>query len=104
MTTNKRLHPNDRANEILTAALKVAAKPGGYAKLTRAVVAECAGCSEGLVSKYFGTMVSFKRTIMRAAIKDGNLPILAQGLAAGDKCAMKAPSELKTAAIATLTS
>ena len=56
------------------------------------------------MSKYFGTMVSFKRTIMRAAIKDGNLPILAQGLAAGDKCAMKAPSELKTAAIATLAS
>jgi AcrR family transcriptional regulator len=49
--TKKRLHPADRNNEILTAAIKVAGKPGGYSKLTRAAVAECAGCSEGLIYK-----------------------------------------------------
>lgn len=98
----KRLHPDDRKEQILIAALKVASRPGGYAKLTRAVVAECAGCSEGLVSKYFGTMVRLKRAIMRAAIKDGNLPILAQGLAAGDKCAQKADESLKRKALETL--
>lgn len=100
--TKKRLHPADRNNEILTAAIKVAAKPGGYSKLTRAAVAECAGCSEGLISKYFGTMISFKRAIMRAAIQDSNLSVVAQGLAAGDTCAQKAPSELKAAALNTL--
>ena len=100
--TKKRLHPADRNNEILAAAIKVAGKPGGYSKLTRAAVAECAGCSEGLISKYFGTMISFKRAIMRAAIQDSNLSVVAQGLAAGDKCAQKAPSELKAAALNTL--
>ena len=100
--TKKRLLPDDRKLEILNAAMKVAGRPGGWAKLTRAAVAECAGCSEGLISKYFGTMISFKRAIMRAAIQDSNLSVVAQGLAAGDKCAQKAPSELKAAALNTL--
>lgn len=102
MTTNKRLRPADRKQQILNAAIKVAAKPGGYSKLTRAAVAECVGCSEGLISKYFGTMISFKRAIMRAAIVAEELGVIAQGLAAGDKCAMKAPSELKARALNTL--
>lgn len=100
--TKKRLQPADRMQEILNAAIKVAGRPGGWGKLTRDAVAKEAGCAEGLVSKYFGTMISFKRAIMRAAIQDSNLSVVAQGLAAGDKCAQKAPSELKAAALNTL--
>ena len=99
----KRLHPDDRKEQILTAAIKVAGRPGGWAKLTRYAVAKEAGCAEGLVSKYFGTMIAFRRSIMRAAIQARNLAVVAQGLAAGDTNAQKAPPELKAAAVETLT-
>lgn len=101
--TKKRLHPDDRKQQILTAAIKVAGRPGGWGKLTRDAVAREAGCAEGLVSKYFGTMIAFRRSIMRAAIQARNLAVVAQGLAAGDTNAQKAPPELKAAAVETLT-
>jgi len=101
--TKKRLHPDDRKQQILTAAIKVAGRPGGWGKLTRDAVAKEAGCAEGLVSKYFGTMIAFRRSIMRAAIQARNLAVVAQGLAAGDTNAQKAPPELKAAAVETLT-
>lgn len=100
--TSRRLYPADRKQEILDAAIRVAAKPGGWAKLTRDAVAKEANCAEGLPSKYFGTMVSFRRAIMRAAIVAEELSVIAQGLAASDKCAQKAPPELKSAAVKTL--
>ena len=107
----KRLLPDDRKLEILNAAIKVAGRPGGWAKLTRSAVAEEAGCAEGLPSKYFGTMISFRRAIMREAIRLailGSTPaaiyhsVIAQGLAGGDKCAQKAAPELKAQALNTL--
>lgn len=98
----KRLLPADRKDEILAAAIIVAARPGGYSRLTRAAVAKEAQCAESLPSAYFGTMINFKRTVMRAAVKSGNLSIIAQGLATGDKSAQKAPPELKTAALNSL--
>ena len=100
--TKKRLQPDDRKDQILKAAIKVAARPGGWGRLTRDAVAKEAGCAEGLPSKYFGTMVNFKRAIMRSAIHDWNLSVIAQGLAAGDKVAMKAEEALKRKALDTL--
>ena len=100
--TKKRLLPDDRKLEILNAAIKVAGRPGGWGKLTRDAVAKEAGCADGLVSKYFGTMISFRRSIMRAAIVAENLAVIAQGLAAGDKCAQKADESLKRKALETL--
>ena len=47
-------------------------------------------------------MVAFRRTIMRHAIKAANLSVVAQGLAAGDKCAQKADESLKRKALETL--
>ncbi len=100
--TKKRLRPDDRKEQILNAAIKVAERPGGWGKLTRDAVAREAHCAEGLVSKYFGTMVAFRRSIMRAAITAENLAVVAQGLAAGDTCAKKADPELKIRALNTL--
>ena len=100
--TKKRLQPDDRKEQILNAAIKVAARPGGWGKLTRDAVAREAQCAEGLVSKYFGTMVAFRRSIMRAAIVAENLAVVAQGLAAGDASAKKADPDLKARALQTL--
>lgn len=100
--TKKRLQPDDRKQQILTAAIRVAARPGGWSKLTRDAVAKEAGCADGLVSKYFGTMLTFRRTIMRAAIVRADLSVIAQGIASGDKYAQKADPELKARALNTL--
>lgn len=98
----KRLHPDDRKEQILSAALKVAERPGGWTKLTRDAVAKEANCAEGLPSKYFGTMVDFRRAVMRAAIRAERLGVIAQGLAAGDKCAKKADPDLRARALQSL--
>lgn len=100
--TKKRLLPDDRKYEILTAALIVAGEPGGWSKLTRDAVAREAKCADGLVSKYFGTMTAMRRTIMRSAVLTENLSILAQGLAMGDVHAQKADERLKRKALETL--
>lgn len=86
----------------MSAAIRVASAPGGWGQLTRDAVARNAACSDALVSSYFGTMVNFRRAVMRHAIKGENLAVIAQGLAAGDKTARKAPEPLKAKAIKTL--
>lgn len=100
--TKKRLSPADRKQQILNAAIEVAARPGGWSKLTRDAVAKEAGCAEGLVSKYFGTMIAFRRSIMLAAIRAENLAVIAQGLATGNECAQKVDESLKRKALETL--
>ena len=97
-----RLHPDNRKEQILDAAVKVAGQPGGWSKLTREAVAREAECADALVSKYFGTMLTFRRTIMRAAIVRADLSVIAQGIAAGDKYAQKADEGLKRKALETL--
>lgn len=97
-----RLHPDNRKEQILDAAVKVASRPGGWSKLTREAVAREAECADALVSKYFGTMLTFRRTIMRAAIVRSDLSVVAQGIAAGDKYAQKADANLKARALNTL--
>lgn len=97
-----RLKPDDRKLQILKAALVVTSEPGGWSTLTRKAVATQAECAEALVSKYFGTMTDFRRTIMRAVIHHEILEIIAQGLAAGDVHAKKASDALKLKALETL--
>ena len=98
----KRLLPDDRKRQILDAAIKLSEMPGGWSRLTRDAVAKEAGCALGLPSKYFGTMINFRRSIMRAALATHNFSIIAQGLADGDKCAQKAEKDLKRKALETL--
>lgn len=100
--TKKRLLPDDRKQQILNAAIIVAAQPNGWAKLTREAVAREAGCADSLLSKYFGTMINFRRSIMREAIRLNDLSVIAQGLAAGDKCAQKVHPDLKFRALNSL--
>lgn len=91
-----------RRDEIMSAALKVASRPGGWATLTREYVSSEARCASGLVSKYFGTMLQFRRSIMRAAIERKNLSIIAQGVASNYPHAYKASPELRKQALDSL--
>lgn len=96
MTT--RMNPKDRRIEILDAAMRVS-RIHGYQNATRKDIADLAECSEALVSSYFGTMTQVRRTIMRAAVKQRDLTIVAQGIVANDSYALKAPLELRKAAL-----
>lgn len=99
--TKSRANPNMRKDHILSVAIDIARKIG-CDKITREEVAERAGVSVALVSRYFGTMVKLRRSVMRAAIKQEIPEIVARGLAIGDPHAKKAPETLKTLAINTL--
>lgn len=90
-------------DEILEAALKLA-RQDGYRDVTRERIATAAGVSPALVSVRLGTMIQLRRRLMRYAIKRACLPVIAQGLAARDGQALKAPAELKNLALASLCS
>jgi len=99
VVTKKRANPEMRKEHILKAAVNLAME-AGYKSVTREGVANCAGISEGLVTRYFGTMNQLRTAIIRYAVKQEIVEIVAQGLAVSDPHAKKASTELKQKAIA----
>lgn len=91
----------EREAHILASAIKVAEKVGYY-RFTLQQVADAAGVDKTLPLHYFGTMIQLRRKVMRAAVKQGCLAIVAQGLAARDTHAQKAPAELRARALESL--
>lgn len=100
-TATKRLDPKVRKEEILVAAVEVA-QLVGLSNMRRDAVAERAGVANGLVSRYFSTMLQLRHAVVRYAVQKQILSIIAQGLAAGEAEARKAPEDLKRKALASL--
>lgn len=98
--SNKRFKPTIRRELILRAAIESARLPGGWSLITRQVIATAADCSEGLVSRYLGDMPSVRKAVMKAAIRDEILEIVAQSVAAHDGYAIN--KGLKQRAISSL--
>lgn len=97
----QRSRPEVRRDQILAAALTLAAA-NGYKHITREGVAVRAECSPGLVTHYFSTMAQLKRAVMRAAVTQCVVAVVAQGLADRDPHARKAPAALKAQALSSL--
>lgn len=91
----------ERTEQILAAALKQAGIRG-YMRVTRDDIAFEAGVATGLVSLYMGTMADLRRTVMRHAVIQEVLSIVAEGLADRNPHAIAAPFELKERALQTL--
>ncbi len=91
----------DREAQILAAAVKVAAR-SGFNKFTLREVAEEAQVTVKLPGHYFGTMTNLRRKVMREAVRGRVLPVIAQGIALRDRHALKAPAELRQAALESL--
>ena len=89
-----RMKPEARRDQILATALTIATEQG-YNSLTRDGVANAAGVATGQVNHIFNTMTQLRRAVMRAAVHRELRPIIAQGLAQGDKEAHAAPEGLK---------
>lgn len=89
-----RANPELRKDHILECAVAVA-KDLGYTKITLDSVAEAAGVSKSLISRYFSKIDQLKTAVMRQAVRHEIPEIVAQGLVSRDTRAMAAPQELK---------
>lgn len=96
MTTKRKL-PHDRSADILAAAIRLSRKHG-YTNVSRDAIAAEAGCTNGLVTHYLGTMAVLRRRVMGEALRLRCPIIVAQGLVARDPRARKADEALLRAA------
>lgn len=94
MTRATRTQPKIRKDKILKAAIKLSKKLG-YKNITRDRVAEEADVSSALVGNYFGKMADLKNAVVRAAIKEEIVEIIAQGLTLKDPRVLKISKPLK---------
>lgn len=94
----KRQRSEIRKDLILAEGLELA-KIHGYQAVTRRMVAEAAGVADSLISAHFSGMGQFRTELMRRAIRDEVLQVVAQGLAVNDPVAAEAPRELRAVAV-----
>lgn len=87
----------ERIAQLRSIALQLAQETH-YRHVTLKAIAERAGVTHPLVSNRLGTMTNIRRDILRDAIKEGNVVVLAQGLADRERIALKAPPELQARA------
>lgn len=96
-----RMDPKDRKRQLLDVGLKLSERVG-YKNVTMGALTEAAGVTRTLYHRYFSTVGRFRVDVMRAAVKQENLVVIAQGLVAKDPHALKAPTELRERAAATI--
>lgn len=94
----KRVKPALRKDQILTAALTLAAE-SHYTKVSRDQIAALCGVTGTAVQYHFGTMPQLRRAIVRFAIQVGNYKVIAQALVAEDTIAVNAPEDVKRKAL-----
>lgn len=99
MVKRIRQAPDERKAAILAACLKLAER-SDYRYMTRSQIAVCAGCSINLITYYFSSMAKLRAAVMALAIETKSLPVIGQGLLARDIRAMRAPKQVRRAAIA----
>lgn len=97
----KRLKPDIRKENILKAALKLAAV-GNYLVVTRDEIAKAVGVTGPALQYHFGTMARLRNELMRYAVRHRHPRVVAQGLATRNPQALKADDELKQLAKAAL--
>lgn len=98
---NPRLRPAQRREQILEAAVELAAT-GHYQKITRQAIADEAGIAPTLVTHYFGSMPLIRREVMIYAVRNECLRVIGQGLASQDLHALQASPGLQSAALGSL--
>ena len=99
MTQN--LPAKERKKQILDQAVAQATELG-YQNVTAAGVAAALQVQPSLIFHYFDNVADLRRQLVRAAIKNEVLPVIAQGVAMKDRQVMRAPVELRNRAVANL--
>lgn len=93
-----RLTPEARKEMILQCAL-AAAELKGFTNFSSGDVASAADCGHPLVYHHFHSMDNLRREVMKLAIKQRNLTVIAQGLANKDPVAATVSDALKAEAL-----
>lgn len=97
-----RMTKGELREKILSASLVISNRDG-FAALTRDGIAAEAKIAKGQIHHAFGTMKQLRNAVMRAAVHNECLSIIAHGLAIGHVQAHKAPEWLQEkAALSTL--
>lgn len=96
--TRARLAPDDRREQLVAAAVAVAAEAGVWA-VTSTKIARAVGCSASLVRAYWPARAGLRNAIMVRAVRDRVLPVIAQGLLAGDPVALGADEQTRRDAL-----
>lgn len=78
-----RQHPADQRDAILTAA-KTLARKGYLYSMTSVSIASHAGITRSLIWHYFDTLEMLRAEVIRYAVREGVVSILAQALACND--------------------
>jgi len=94
MTNKKRAKPEVRKEEILLAAVPLAAIHG-FNNVTRNMIADALGVAPTTVQYHFGTMPALRKEIVRRAVKSKNLKVMAQAIVAGHPAVAKLDAALK---------
>ena len=90
----KRMLPEDRKAEILSAAVSLA-QVSGYRALTREQVAAAAGVSPGAITFYFYHMDLLRSEVVTEAVRQGLSAIVAEGIVSGEPAALNAPEPVR---------
>jgi len=98
---NRRMNHDERAAQLLDAAIRVARKVG-YQTMTRGAIAAEAGCTAPLLNAYFGGVEELRNAVVDHAIQSRDLRIIAQLLAVGDPRTRRVPKVIRLEAIATI--
>lgn len=89
-----RKSPVERKIEILTSAIDLS-KEVGYSHITRDDVAKRAGVSYGLINHYFKSIDRLRKLVLKTAIDEEMVEIIAQGMVRKDPLAKRITSKMK---------
>lgn len=84
----------ERVAAMMAAALAIS-ECRGWATLTHEAVARQIGVSPSLVKVRFGSADALRRAVMRAAVRERRVGVVAQGLAVANRDARRADEALR---------
>jgi len=96
------VQPNQTRDNIIRAAVSLATQRG-LAGISAGAVAEKTGIAKSTVFHHFSSMSKILDEVMRVAVRDSLVRIVADGLLRNHRVARAAPQDLKAKAAKTLT-
>lgn len=99
--TNTYMKTQHRRDQILVAALEMASNDH-YLTITRDKIANDVGTATGNINRVFGTMSGLRVELVKYAIDQKCLAVIAQAIAAGDAAVKGLSIDLKRQALADL--
>lgn len=98
-TTPKKYVPKQEKRDFILSAAVDLAREKGFGKLYRTDIVKRCGVAAGSVNYCFDDMETLKNEVMKKAIENKELKIIAEGIINSNEIALTAPEELKKLAL-----